>query len=96
MRRAPRMKTERGRSMISDDTRLRLLDAARDVFAESGYYNATVRDISMRAGVNVAAINYHFGDKLELYTEVLRQSFPPSIGKPSAACSTRTPLPRRS
>jgi TetR/AcrR family transcriptional regulator, regulator of cefoperazone and chloramphenicol sensitivity len=63
--------------MLPDDTRMRLLDAARDVFAESGYYDATVRDICTRAGVNVAAINYHFGDKLELYTEVLRQSFPP-------------------
>ncbi len=62
--------------MLPDDTRMRLLDAARDVFAESGYYDATVRDICTRAGVNVAAINYHFGDKLELYTEVLRQSIP--------------------
>ncbi len=62
--------------MSPDDTRIRLLEAARDVFAESGYYDATVRDICTRAGVNVAAVNYYFGDKLELYTEVLRQSIP--------------------
>lgn len=76
MKSVPRKKRERGESMLPDDTRRRLLDAARDVFAESGYYDATVRDICTRAGVNVAAINYHFGDKLELYTEVLRQSIP--------------------
>ena len=54
-----------------DRTRARLLDVATQVFAESGYYAATIRDIAQRAGTNVAAVNYHFGDKLSLYTEVL-------------------------
>jgi len=55
-------------------TRAKLLEAAGQVFAEHGYHSATVREICLRAGANVAAVNYHFGDKLALYTEVLRQS----------------------
>lgn len=58
----------------TDRTRTKLLEAAGEVFAEVGYYDATVRQICARAGANVAAVNYHFRDKLGLYTEVLRQA----------------------
>jgi AcrR family transcriptional regulator len=60
--------------VAADQTRSRLLDAASVVFADRGYDRATVREICNRANVNVALINYHFGDKMELYTEVLRGS----------------------
>ncbi len=59
---------------LPDGTRNKLLDSAGQVFADFGYHAATVREICARAGVNVALVNYHFGDKLELYTEVLRHS----------------------
>ena len=48
-----------------------MIQAAGEVFADVGYREAKVRDICGRAGANVAAVNYHFGDKLKLYTEVL-------------------------
>jgi TetR/AcrR family transcriptional regulator, regulator of cefoperazone and chloramphenicol sensitivity len=58
----------------AEDTRGRLLAAASAVFADRGYYAATVREICKRDKVNGALVNYHFGDKLELYAEVLRNS----------------------
>jgi AcrR family transcriptional regulator len=56
----------------SDDTRRRLFDAALDLFTDLGFDNVTVRDICKRAEANLAAINYHFGDKLALYLEIVR------------------------
>ena len=57
-----------------DDTRARLLKAAAEIFAEQGFEKATIRQICNRAVANVALINYYFGDKLELFTQVLRSS----------------------
>ncbi len=58
-----------------DQTRARLLDAAAALFAEQGFHGTTVRQIAERAGVNLAAGNYHFGSKRALYLEVLRGHF---------------------
>jgi len=51
-------------------TRERLLEAALEVFAERGYEAATIREICSRAGANVAAVHYHFGDKRKLYQAI--------------------------
>lgn len=54
------------------ETRERLLHAAAQLFAERGFERVTVRDICREGRANVAAVNYHFGDKLGLYREVLQ------------------------
>jgi AcrR family transcriptional regulator len=62
-----RQRTEDARA-----TRQRLLDAAIQLFADRGYRKVTVRDIAAEAKANIAAVSYHFGDKLGLYMEVVR------------------------
>ena len=60
-------------------TSRKLLAAASEVFAEKGYRDATIAEICERAGANVAAVNYHFGDKETLYRETWRHSFSESM-----------------
>lgn len=55
----------------SEQTRARLLDAAREVFSQHGFQGATVREICRRAEANVAAVSYHFGGKDSLLAEAL-------------------------
>src|SRR5581483_11929547 len=55
-----------------EDARARLIDAAIALFADKGYEGTSVRDLASAAGVNVAAVSYHFGSKDALYTEALR------------------------
>ena len=59
--------------MANDNTRTRILEAAARVFAERGFEEATVREICERADVNLAAVNYYFGGKERLYTEILQR-----------------------
>ena len=47
------------------------MGSAGPVFAAQGYTGATVREICSTAGVNIASVGYHFGDKLGLYREVI-------------------------
>lgn len=56
------------------ETHTRVLEAATRLFAADGFKKVTVREICREAGANVAAVNYHFGDKLGLYQEVMAQA----------------------
>lgn len=59
---------------IGEDPRDRILLAAGQEFAAHGYEAATVREICLAAGVNVAAVNYYFGDKRRLYIESVKHA----------------------
>jgi len=59
----------------SAETRHRLLESAGAVFAQKGYQAATIREICQLAEANVAAVNYHFGDKERLYHAVFVDFF---------------------
>lgn len=61
--------------MATEVTKERIIEAALDEFADVGYEKATIRNISTRAGVNQAAINYHFSSKSELYRHVFEAAF---------------------
>jgi len=56
------------------ETRELILNAAGRIFAENGFHATTVRQITREAGVNLAAVNYHFRDKHELYISVLKRA----------------------
>ncbi len=59
------------KTLDTTDTKERLLAAGMHEFAERGFADASIRAICTRAGANAAAVNYHFGDKLRFYAEVL-------------------------
>ncbi len=58
-------------------TRERILDAAERLFAEHGFAGTSHRQITAEAQVNLAAVNYHFGSKEELFVEVVRRRLKP-------------------
>src|SRR5688572_23935590 len=57
------------------EPRQRLLESAEELFAQRGFDGTTVREICDRAGMNVAAINYHFGDKEALFVEAVKSAY---------------------
>jgi TetR/AcrR family transcriptional regulator, regulator of cefoperazone and chloramphenicol sensitivity len=61
-------------------TREKLIEAAGETFAEKGLHGALIRDITQRAGANIAAVNYHFHDKDGLYAAVLRRAYEGYLG----------------
>lgn len=70
---------------MSEDPRQRLLEEAGRKFAEKGFEGANVREITEAAGMSVAAVNYHFRSKEELYIAAVRHA--------AESCLTITPIP---
>jgi len=75
------------------DTRERLIEAAGQLFADHGFRKVTVREICRVAHANVAAVNYHFGDKLGLYREVLEAAIAAQQATTAAARAAGEGLP---
>jgi len=63
--------------MSQTDTVSRILDAAEVLFAERGFTETSLRTITSTAGVNLAAVNYHFGSKKELIQAVFERFLTP-------------------
>lgn len=59
---------------MAEPTRDKVLNAAAEIFAERGFEQATVREICTAAGVNLASVNYHFGDKEALYLQTVQRA----------------------
>ena len=58
-------------------TRTRILDAAEELFMQHGFQGTSMRQLTSRAGVNLAAVNYHFGSKDALIEAVFRRRLDP-------------------
>ncbi|MCY7354347.1 MAG: TetR family transcriptional regulator [Lysobacter sp.] len=55
------------------NTKDRILGAAESLFAQQGFAGTSLREVTSRADVNIAAVNYHFGSKENLINEVFRR-----------------------
>src|SRR6187431_254467 len=61
----------------SADTKTRILDAAEELFMDHGFEATSLRSLTASASVNLAAVNYHFGSKEELFQAVLTRRLDP-------------------
>lgn len=62
---------------MASNTKDRILDIAETLFADHGFSATSLRDITHEAGVNIAAVNYHFGSKEALLGAVFDRRFAP-------------------
>jgi AcrR family transcriptional regulator len=63
--------------MSGKDTKQIIIEAAEELFASYGYHNTSLRSITNKAKVNLAAVNYHFGSKDDLMIEVIKHRLVP-------------------
>jgi AcrR family transcriptional regulator len=60
-----------------NDTKQKILDTAEELFGENGYATTSLRHVIAKAGVNLAAIHYHFGTKQDLLDQVILRKVGP-------------------
>lgn len=60
-------------------TREKILDAANKLFAERGVEGVSLRELTLKAGVNIAAVHYHFGSKDGILPELFARSSKPIV-----------------
>ncbi|NAX46897.1 TetR/AcrR family transcriptional regulator [Photobacterium halotolerans] len=78
--------------VVKADTKSRILDAAELLFAEHGFKETSLRTITSKAGVNLASVNYHYGDKKTLIRAVLSrylEEFMPALKQELEVLLTR-------
>ena len=82
------------------ETRTRILDAAEELFMLHGFEGTSMRLLTGKAGVNLAAVNYHFGSKHALIEAVFRRRLDPmnleriaELDKLEADAASRPPSP---
>jgi len=71
------MKAKQDPKKKRSDAKQRVLEAAEELFAKHGFESVSIRDITSQCGANVAAINYHFGGREKLVTEVMLRYIEP-------------------
>jgi len=93
----PKLKTA---AAPRDPVRERLLEVARELFAQRGVDEVTVRDLAEAAAANVAAVNYHFGSKDGLLMVLFRREARVVVERrmlalQAAQALSKSPLPQR-
>src|ERR1700760_720718 len=76
---------------MPDSSRVRILEAARNEFAQRGFPAARLQDIAERAGLTHPTLLYHFGSKERLYAAVIEQAMEDWAAMTSAAVSAAPP-----
>lgn len=82
----------RRRDLTPEQTRARLLAAARELFADAGYHGVSLRQIAKIAGVQPAMVAYHFGDKDGLH-DAVTNAYYDDLLEIRAAVLPQLPLP---
>lgn len=73
------------------DTKEKIMEAARILFADNGFEGTSVRDIAKAADVNVASVNYHFSSKDNLFSEILRSGYQQCFMSLKEFCDKNSP-----